>query len=371
MKDIATTKKVKKDSAVAKLSQQIKEVTDALMTANVADEVKGMIPEVLTYSLGEFSDKRHKYQEEVIENIANIMNDVEAGLTKEVDETRAKHEEALSGKPVREKEAADALAQLEAAKAETQRLKVALAGVATAFRNAQQSLVDAEAAKKLDAQKSIEASKKKGHFENALDDLKFLKMAALDDAEAPGRQSGLVSMLKKYKFEESMLIALPAALAKAPESRGQFDLMAIAQLEGEISKKIEEQEAILAAAKPEQDKCDAVVQRAQDVLKKARADQREAAKKFDTASANQAAREEASTAAQKAVKDLTKLSDKLKRSVTDAEVGVELFQQGPKESFQCLRARSTPEPVPEAVAMEQEAEPVTEQEAPVPAVAVC
>lgn len=265
-----------------------------------------------------------------------------------------------------EKEAADALTQLEAAKAETQRLKVALAEVAMSFRSAQQSLADAETAKKVDAQKSVEANKKKGHFETALADLQFLKTVAPDDGEAPGRQTGLVSMLKKYKFEESMLIALPAALAKAPDSRGQFDLMAIGQLEGEISKKISEQEAILAAAKPDQDKCEAAVQKAQDVLKNARAHQREAAKKYDTASKQQAAREEASAAAQKAVKDLTKLSDKLKRSVTDAEVEVELFQQGPKETFKVLRERTTPV-VEEAVVEEQ----AMEQEAEVPPVAAC
>jgi hypothetical protein len=369
IKDTTTTKKVKKDPAAAKLSQQIKEVTDALKTASIAAEVKSMLAEVLPFSLGEYSDRRHNYQEQVIDNISNIMKDVEADLTKKADEARTKHEEALSSKPAREKEAADALAQLEAAKAETQRLKVALAGVAMAFRSAQQSLAEAEATKKADAQKSVEASKRKGHFENALGDLKYLQTAAPEDAEASGRQSGLVSMLKKYKFEESMLIALPAALAKAPDSRGQFDQMAIAQLEGEISKKISEQEAILAAAKPDQEKCEAAVRKAEDVLKSARANQREAAKKYDVASKNQATCEEASLAANKAVKDLTKVCDKLKRGVTDAEVGVELFQQGPKETFRELRERSTPPP--EEPAMEVVEEQAPEAEAVAEAVAAC
>merc|ERR550537_1414880 len=120
-----------------------------------------MLAEVLPFSLGEYSDRRHNYQEQVIDNISTIMKDVEADLTKKADEARTKHEQALSSKPAREKEAADALAQLEAAKAETQRLKVALAGVAMAFRSAQQALAEAEATKKADAQKSVEASKRK------------------------------------------------------------------------------------------------------------------------------------------------------------------------------------------------------------------
>lgn len=237
--------------------------------------------------------------------------------------------------------------------------------MALAFRAAQQSVAEAEATKKADAQKSVEATKKKAHFETALDNLNILKVVAIEEADAQARQNELVSLLKKYKFEESMLIALPAALAKAPDSRGQFDHMAIGQLEGEIRKNIAEQESVLLAAKPDQDKCDAAVRKAQDVLNSARAKQRDAAKKYDSASKHEISCEEASTAAQKAVRDLTRTSDKLKKEVLNAEVEVECFQQGPKETFRMLRERTTPPPVVEEPEVEEQA---MEQEAEVPAV---
>jgi len=164
----------------------------------------------------------------------------------------------------------------------------------------------------------------------------------------------LVKCLKKYKFEESILIALPAALAKAPDARGQFDLMAVAQLEGEICKKIADQESILVAARPGQEKCEAVVQQMLTRLGEAKADQRTAAKIFDAASKEQAACDVTSVAAIKAVRDLASSSKHLEKAVFSTEVELELFQQGPMAAFNSLRDRATPPPVVEAPPMVEE-----------------
>jgi len=174
-----------------------------------------------------------------------------------------------------------------------------------------------------------------------------------------------MASLKKYKYCESMMIALPAALGKAPDARGQFDLMAINQLEGEIQKGISGQEAILAAAAPGQAKCDAAIKAAQDRLAAARGEQRLAAKAFDTASKEQSECETTSTAAQKAVRENAQLSKRLDRALNNAEVEVELFEQGPRETFKELRERTTPPPmaevhVDEAAEEEMVEEPATE-----------
>jgi len=156
------------------------------------------------------------------------------------------------------------------------------------------------------------------------------------------------------------MIALPAALAKAPDSRGQFDTMVFEQLEAEIGKKTAEQESILVAAKPEQDKCEAVVKEAQDHLNEARATQRLAAQNFDTASNHQSTCEEALNTSQKTLRGLTNSLKRLEKAVYEAEAELEIFQQGPMEAFKTLRTRTTPPP-----AVEQEAvqPPVAEEEA--------
>jgi len=269
---------------------------------------------------------------------------------------------------------------LEAAKAETQRLKVALAEKAVTFRAATDSLAEVEKAKKLDAQASQEAAKKKTQLETALESFKVLNTMSPEDPVVLKKRDDLVAFLRKQQFEESILIALPVALTKAPETRGQFDLIAINQLESDIGKRILEQETILTAAKPGQDKCEAAVQAAQESLSRARVEQRAAAKDFDAASQQQRVCEELSIKAQTALRDLAETVKRLEKELYAAEAEVELFHQGPMETFTALRTRTTPvaEPVVEE-AVEQQVEQVPEApevempqaEAEAPAVAVC
>merc|ERR1712224_369905 len=143
----------------------------------------------------------------------------------------------------------------------------------------------------------------------------LLKTVSTADTEAGNKGNELMALLKKYKFEESMMIALPAALAKAPDARGQFDMMAITQLEGDIGKMIAEQDALISAAKPAQEKCEAALSTAQEQLSKARAEQRAAARSFDVAKQEYEKATAAAADAQKVVSDLTKSLDRLNKAV--------------------------------------------------------
>jgi len=236
-----------------------------------------------------------------------------------------------------------------------------------AFRTARSALSEAELAKTVDGMKGKDAEKKKSDFLAAVENLKTLKTAQPDDAGARKTEKELMTLLKKHKFEESMLIALPAALTKAPEARGMFDNMAITQLEGEIDKLIAEQDAILAAAAPGQAKCTAAITQAEQALASARGAQRTAAKAFDVASKQEAECEAAAKDAQKAVQENGKLSKKLDKALNTAEVEVELFEQGPRESFKELTARTTPPPAPEEEMAEEPAASPTKSPAKSPA----
>jgi len=340
-------KKAKRDPLAEKLNGQLREVTEALGQAQVTSEIEKMLSVVLPLSLGEYSDHRHRFQQQVVSGIEGLLGEVEAALLSDVAEKRVACNAASSGKPQLDKEATDASEQLNAKIAEVHRLKVALAEIATGFRVARTALADAEAAKVADGQKAHDAEKKKSDFLRALEDLRALKLSAPNDTDTRKKASELMSLLKKYKFEESMLIALPAALAKAVDARGQFDLMAINQLEGEIDKLIVDMDGILAAALPGQAKCDAAIKQAQDHLASMRGKQRTAAKAFDIASKEQSDCEATAAATQKAVKDNAASSKKLDKALHNAEVEVELFGQGPKETFNELRDRVMPPPAPE------------------------
>merc|ERR1712224_585196 len=92
-------------------------------------------------------------------------------------------------------------------------------------------------------------------------------------------------------------------------------------------------------------------------LAKARAEQRAAARSFDIASNDVQKATAAVADAQKSVSDLTKMLDRLKKAVYAAEAEVEVFQQGPLDTFKSLRERTTPVvEEPAAVAEEQTTE---------------
>jgi len=340
-------KKPKKDCNAEKLNQQVEEVVKALHQAEVSGAVSKMLSAIAPLSLGEFSEQRHPFQKRVVEGLGRLLNEVEAALNKEVTDKRSTRDEAASVKPLREKEAADAEEKLNAKMAEVQSAKVALAGKAMAFRAARTALAEAEEAKIIDGKNAQDAEKKKAEFNTALENLTALKETASADAEGKKRTNELMASLKKHKFEESMMIALPAALAKTPEARGQFDSVVIGQVEGELQKKIAEQDQILADAAPGQEKCIAAINEAKQSLDAARGEQRVAAQFFDNLSKEQNECSEASATAQKAVRDSASLLKKLEKTLHNAEVEVQIFEQGPRETFKQLCERSAPAPVAE------------------------
>jgi len=349
-------KKAKRDYEGEKLNKQMREVMAALSKAPITPQVEKMLESILILSLGEFSDQRHQFQSQVVESLRGILVEAEKGLQKEVADAKSRCSVAVDEKAKIEKESEDSAAKLKLKEEEVQSLKVVLAEKAMAFRAATQALEQAEEAKKLDGKKSQEAESKKKDFETGLENLNILKSAVPEEGETKQKASDLLALLSLYKFEESMMIALPAAFAKVPEERGQFDLMAMKELEGEFAKLISQQSDIIAAAVPSQEQCSAAVNTAQDSLTTVRAEQRTAAKSFDAASEEQATFEMVATEAQKALRELSQRTKKLQQQVTNAEVEVELFEQGPSQTFKELCDRSTPPVEPAVAPVEEEPE---------------
>merc|ERR1711972_276846 len=100
----------------------------------------------------------------------------------------------------------EAAEKLSIQNSEVHRLKVVLAEKAATFRVARSALEEAEHAKVVDGQKGKDAEKKKVDFAVAMENLTVLKTASPEDADVQKRLRNLMEMLRKYKFDESMLI---------------------------------------------------------------------------------------------------------------------------------------------------------------------
>jgi len=57
----------------------------------------------------------------------------------------------------------------------------------------------------------------------------------------------LLKLLAEHKFNESMLTALPGAVAKKPDERGPFDTLVVQELNEEVAKRLDSMKATIAS----------------------------------------------------------------------------------------------------------------------------
>lgn len=153
-------------------------------------------------------------------------------------------------------------------------------------------------------------------------------------------------------FEESMLAALPTALLKDPAVRGRFDNMVIAQLYQEIEMLTAKLDASTEQAKPEKEKGELELQKAQEAHDKVKREQHECATKFIAA---QATLKEAEIAAKEAKNEVDSFKSECEQNIDAvllAKDRVVEFQEGPLATFIELRELSSVPPVVENTSAE-------------------
>jgi len=357
-KNTAATGAAKKarNSEWADISKEIKD-------ADLTPEVRDMLITVLPLSLGEFSEHRHKYQEQMVSSLEDVLKTVEATRVDDVTSFKEKLETATRLKAEKEEATNEANRQKETKATTVQEKKVALAAAAESFRTARDEKNAADDAKQTDEKEVVAATKKKEQYVSMKEALDFLRTAMPDEPETSTKGNQLISMMKKWNFEESLQIALPSVFAKPPDARGQFDVIALEGLSKALQNRIADQDAIIVAAEPTQKKHEAAIAAAQETLKGAIASQMSAAKAYEEAAGALKSCEEEAASAQKAAKEETKLAQKLTKNLTNAEALLEIFRDGPLANFKRLRERQEPVvEVVEEIASEQVAVPNEDEE---------
>jgi hypothetical protein len=320
--------------------------------------------------LGEFADKRHKFQERMVDAIGSVLKDLETGLIADVTNAQSERGKAESNKAGVDANVTEATKSLDAKIAQVQELKKCLANDALAFRSAKESLQDAEDSRRKEEIEVRASHKKKEEYATMLELLEFLKNAAPEDAESQKKNTSLLTLVKKHAFEDSMLIALPAALRKASDARGQFDKLTIDGLQTELNKRIAEQDANITAFAPTEQRLASAIEQARGVLDASSAKLRKSASAFQTASDEKDALTSAAAVAVKAQKDLVAAQRKLAKTCENAEAELEVFRDGPLMTYEELQAKKEPvaEIVDAAVPVVEAVEPAAEKE-PMPVVA--
>merc|ERR1719356_1593198 len=232
--------------------------------------------------------ERHGLQESMVTAVAEQMAKVEAGL-KATSELAEAHVSAMA----KEKErctvaVAAADTNLNEKKAVSKEKQQALARDAGDVRVAKAALAEAEgkhAALEADIRT---AERSRAELQAAVAEvLQPLKDGTVEQ-DAVSKAATLVGKLQSLiHMEESLLTVAPAALAKAPSARGQFELMVVNEISQQCAKQLAAFDAQVERAAPAQVVNADAVATAQIRLAEARGRQRASAEDFMTARTDQ------------------------------------------------------------------------------------
>lgn len=324
------------------LSEALKEA------ANLPIEVITMLVEVLPHSLGQPKEKRHCFQDRTVLAVDNVMKDIEAGLKNSIDSSRTKLQDARNQAAPSEAMVAAAEVKLREDSERFTKETKALAESAMEFRAARNAVQEAKAAQETGDQDLKVAANSKEKLQVIIDEL----IHPLKDGTAPAddvanRCKSLLTSLKVLEFDEAMLVVLASALAKVPSARGEFDILSIDQLDKMMAKHIDPIDATLQAGEAGREQRANMVKLAQDALEQSVQAQKVRADAFESAWKAKKGDEVTLETSRRGLKDLAAQTKSCEKTLYQCEAEFDVFQEGPRVTFEELKERTTPEPVPE------------------------
>lgn len=325
----APAKKSKADPAFAS-------VGDAVMEADqLPERVRGMLVEMMPFSLKFASDERHELQSMAV------------GM---LEQTMTGHKTALDAKAVAE---ATALATLKASESNlSTTVTSAEAGLAAqkdVVQSRKTALVEATEAEKssgnilstlkTERTTATEAAAQMAAEQTAIAAAFAEHFGPMEEGEGKAHFKKLEPFLKKIELEDTLLKALPSTVAKAKDKRGTFDNLVLQELSKAFNIKIAALAASVEAEGPAAQQRDAGVATAEKDHEAKKNDLTQAMAEFEAAEKEHGDREAALGHAKQAVDDFQPQVDEVTERLSNAKKALEDFEAGPLANFFVLQAR--------------------------------
>jgi len=346
---VAKGSKRKVAEVVDVVADKCNNLANALESApNLPAEVVAMLVEVLPYSLCQPKDKRHRFQEQAIQAVDNVLQEIEGTLKKKIDDTRNNLTAARDQAAPSEALVAATKVKLQEDSLSFTKETKTLAESALNFRAARKAVEDAKVFQQTGDQDLKVAAKQKEKLQAIIDELiEPLKSGVVPEADVEKSCKTLLTSLKVLEFDEAMLMVLGSALAKVPGNRGDFDLMAIDQLDKYMAKHISPIEATLQAGEEGRAQRAQGVKLAEDALEQSLQAQKLRADDFESAWKAKKDDEVALETAKRGLKDLATQTKSCEKALYNCEAEADVFHEFARTTFQDLKDRTTPEPVVE------------------------
>jgi chromosome segregation ATPase len=290
--------------------------------------------------------------------IAKVLDQIKCGKEQAMPTAQAESEAANTAKATNEGAVGKTKDELDSTQKACKDSKLSLAEVAQQFQHAKEALKDAQTKLESNDQDASEATRKKCVLEGISKEIPDLQNRAADIVEVKELMQKIAADLE---IDSSMMSAVSLALAKAPETRGEFDAKVIKELEDKVTSRMTELTDVMQKGAPAKAALEAEVKAAEVALEAAKSHQLSSAYAYDKAAKEAEAADEAFKASKKALAESTKSMKKAAQDYDNAQALYELFCDGPMKDFESLCERLAPPPVPEPTAEPEETEmPVDE-----------
>lgn len=299
-----------------------------------------MLAEMLDIAILTHKDQRHKYQESVVGMAGEVLSSTEGEMTKKLDEARTTEsgigqEQAAATQKVEE---LSATAQQKSEVVEERR--VVVDGHASVFKEKTDALHAAEAADAEIAQQHDEHSKRAEMITKTKEEA---LATVQEDVVVEEKIKELVESLSPaqlgFEVDESVRVALPDALCKVPNERGEFDVKVVTQLEEELNRAVKTLEEKLGQLAEEKAKRSSALIEIRGVFDEADKKQQESSEQLESVEQEQKAAQDAVKEAQSELKAVVKRMKAATKSATVAQKQLADFQKGPWSAFASLRDR--------------------------------
>jgi hypothetical protein len=323
------------DAGRSQAFKKCKVVHRGIAAAELPETVKDLLESaVLENSLAVPPDTRHAFQARMVTAVGAIIEGLEGGMQKAVEEKDAEIKATEEENAKQEAAAAVKEKELEGKKEVTQAKKKLLAGTTMAFRAANQGHVQVQQAQKDgDAELDAVGAKLETLEKAVTESIKPLVEAGSESAPL----KPLMKLLAEHNFNESMLTALPGALANTPDQRGPFDALVIQELNEEVAKRLDSMKATIASGEKAKADRAAAVSQAAAAVKAAKGKLISDAKAFEAAKAEETSVDEALQAINEAITEAKNKMKNENKALAKAKTALTKFQNGPQLAFTDLR----------------------------------
>lgn len=299
-------------------------------------------------ALSEFKDQRHPHQDAVVAWIGEALTTHQSSLQSAVSDAKSNSDgiaaEAAACQTV-VSAAEESLIGLSGVAATAQEVQ---SNASAAVDDAATALKAAQDAASEHAQESDAAALTKQQLEALVsEDGPYIKLKAV--AAKKKDVDAFVKLLKKYKFEGTLLQTLAPVLIKEPATRTEFDNLVLGNLEETVAQQIAAQTKIIDDATPRQQQLAAETTAAEAVLSAATTAAETSQASWQSTVAEVEQGEAVVKDAKKSLKAFGPAAKQAAHALKQANSAVENFNNETWAVFEELRDRCVPVELPEVV----------------------